>query len=140
MLQNYNSSVNRSLKEKKYYGVLIRFFKCSDTNSIDLVGKCNRLERGYMKTLKIELINDYYIEVDELNHTLKQRYIGKDKDGNKKDAERIIGYFPDVQACVERLFRLVVLDETDKTVISLKEYAESAERAFLKIKEWRIKQ
>lgn len=90
-----------------------------------------------MKTVKIELINDYYIEVDELNHTLKQRYIGEDKDGNKKDAERTIGYFPNVQACVERLFSLVVLDETDKTVISIKEYAECAERAFLKIKEWR---
>ena len=91
-----------------------------------------------MKTLKIELINDYYIEVDELNHTLKQRYTGKDKEGNpKEDCERTIGYFPDVQACVERLFSLVTLDETDKAVISIKEYAECAERAFLKIKEWR---
>lgn len=90
-----------------------------------------------MKTVKIELINDYYIEVDELNHTLKQRYVGEDKEGNPKDSERTIGYFPDVQACVERLFRLVVFDETDKAVISLKEYAECAERAFLKIKEWR---
>ncbi len=91
-----------------------------------------------MKALKIELINDYYIEVDELNHTLKQRYMGTDKKtGEKKPAERVIGYFPDVQACVERLFRLVVLDETDKTVISLKEYAECAENAFKKIKECR---
>lgn len=37
-----------------------------------------------MSTLKIELINGYYIEVDELNHTLKQRYTGKTKDGQKK--------------------------------------------------------
>lgn len=90
-----------------------------------------------MKTVKIELINDYYIEVDELNHTLKQRYVGEDKDGNPKDSERTIGYFPDVQACVERLFRFVALDETDKTVISIKEYAECAENAFRRIKEWR---
>ena len=90
-----------------------------------------------MKTIKIELINDYYIEVDELNHTLKQRYIGEDKDGNPKDSERTIGYFPDVQACVERLFMLAVLDETDNEVISIKEYAECAEKAFRRIKEWR---
>lgn len=50
-----------------------------------------------MKTVKIELINDYYIEVDELNHTLKQRYMGKNKDGVEKECERIIGYFPDVR-------------------------------------------
>lgn len=90
-----------------------------------------------MKLVKIELINDYYIEVDELNHTLKQRYIGKDREGFEKECERIIGYFPDVQACLERLFKLVVLDEKDKTVISLKEYAERVEKAFMRIKEWR---
>lgn len=90
-----------------------------------------------MKTVKIELINGYFIEVDELNHTLKQTYTGEDKDGNPKKCERTIGYFPDVQACLERLFRLVVLDETDKDVISLKEYAKCIDKAYLKIKEWR---
>lgn len=90
-----------------------------------------------MKTVKIELINGYFIEVDELNHTLKQTYTGEDKDGNPKECERTIGYFPDVQACLERLFRLVKLDENDKAVISLKEYAECIDKAYLKIKEWR---
>ena len=42
-----------------------------------------------------------------------------------------------MQACVERLIRLVALDETDKAVISMKEYAESAEKAFQKVKRWR---
>ena len=91
-----------------------------------------------MKTVTIELINDYYIEVDELNHTLKQRYTGEDKEGNKKEGcERTIGFFPNVQAYLERLFRLVALDETDKAVISLREYAECAEKAFKRIEEWR---
>lgn len=91
------------------------------------------------KEVKIELINGYFIEVDELNHTLKQTYTGEDKDGNKKEGcERVIGYFPDVQACLERLFRLVALDETDKAVISLKEYAECIDKAYSKIKEWRV--
>lgn len=90
-----------------------------------------------MKTVKIELINGYFIEVDELNHTLKQTYTGEDKEGNPKECERTIGYFPNVQACLERLFRLVAMDETDKAVISLKEYAECIDKAYLKIKEWR---
>ena len=90
-----------------------------------------------MKTVKIELINGYFIEVDELNHTLKQTYTGEDKEGNPKECERTIGYFPDVQACLERLFRLAALDETDKVVISLKEYAECIDKAYSKIKAWR---
>ena len=90
-----------------------------------------------MKTVKIELINGYFIEVDELNHTLKQTYTGEDKEGNPKECERTIGYFPDVQACLERLFILVALDETDKEIISLKEYAKRIDKAYLKIKEWR---
>ena len=90
------------------------------------------------KEIRIELINNYFIEVDEMNHTLKQRYTGEDKDGNKKEGcERTIGYFKTVQDCVERLIRLVALDETDKTVISLKKYAECAEKAFKRIEEWR---
>lgn len=36
-----------------------------------------------MKTVTIELIDGYFIEVDELNHTLKQRYQGETKDGEK---------------------------------------------------------
>ena len=90
------------------------------------------------KEIRIELINDYFIEVDEMNHTLKQTYTGEDKDGNPKEGcERTIGYFKTVQDCVERLIRLVALDETDKAVISLKEYAECIDKAYLKIKAWR---
>ena len=47
-----------------------------------------------MSGLTIELINDYFIEVDELNHTLKKRYMGTNKKtGEKKPAEKIIGYY-----------------------------------------------
>ena len=92
-----------------------------------------------MKQVTIELINDYFIEVDELNHTLKQRYTGKDKDGNPKEVERTIGYFPNVKACVERIVRLIPLDENDGAVISLREYAELAEKAFKKVSDWKGK-
>ncbi|MBO5853135.1 MAG: hypothetical protein J6Q61_00185 [Bacteroidales bacterium] len=90
-----------------------------------------------MSKVTVELINDYFIEVDELNHTLKQRYIGEDKDGNPKESERTIGYFPNVKACVERIVRFIPLDENDGAVISLREYAELAEKAFKKVSDWK---
>ena len=93
-----------------------------------------------MKQAKIELIDDYFIEVDELNHTLKKRYMATDKKtGEKKPAEKIIGYYKNTQDCVERFVRLVCLNEIQGTVISLREYAEQAEKAFKKVEDWRNK-
>ena len=90
-----------------------------------------------MSGLTIELIKDYFIEVDELNHTLKKRYMGKTKDGEEKPSEKIIGYYKNTQDCVERLVRLICLDENDGAVISMREYAEAAEKAFKRVEEWR---
>ena len=91
-----------------------------------------------MSGLTIELIKDYFIEVDELNHTLKKKYMGTDKKtGEKKPAEKIIGYYKNPQDCLERIVRLIPLDENDGAVISLREYAEQAEKAFKKVEEWR---
>ena len=91
-----------------------------------------------MKGITIELINDYFIEADELNHTLKKRYMATDKKtGEKKPAEKIIGYYKSVQDCLERIVRLIPLDENEGAVISMCEYAEAAEKAFKKVKEWR---
>lgn len=82
-----------------------------------------------MKTVKIELINGFYIDADELNYTLKQRYTGKTKDGEEKEADRIIGYFSSVQGCVERVCKLIPLEENDGAVISMREYAEAIQKA-----------
>ena len=90
-----------------------------------------------MSGLTIELINDYFIEVDELNHTLKKRYMGKTKEGVEKQTEKTIGHYKNVQDCVERLVRLICLDECDGMVISLREYADMSEKAFKKVEEWR---
>ena len=91
-----------------------------------------------MSGLTIELINDYFIEVDELNHTLKKRYVGTDKKtGEKKPAEKTIGYYKTPQDCLERIVRLIPLDENDGAVISMREYAEQAEKAFKRVEEWR---
>lgn len=45
----------------------------------------------------INLKNGYYIEVDSLNHTLKQRFQGKTKSGEMKDSDRTCGYFPNMR-------------------------------------------
>ena len=91
-----------------------------------------------MKVTTIELVKDYFIEVDELNHTLKKRYMGTDKrTGEKKPAVKTIGYYKNPQDCLERIVRLIPLDENDGAVISLREYAEAAEKAFKKVEEWR---
>ena len=61
--------------------------------------------------MKIKLDQEFFIEVDSLNHTLKQKYKGETRDGSSKEAEKVIGYFQDVEQCVERY-----LDERQKLV------------------------
>ena len=94
-----------------------------------------------MKGLTIDLSEiqeGYFIEQDELNCTLKKRYLATDKKtGEKKPAEKVIGYYKTPQDCLERIVRLIPLDENDGAVISMREYAEQAEKAFKKVEEWR---
>lgn len=79
--------------------------------------------------------------MDELNHTLKQRYQGETKDGGeKKSAERIIGYYPSIRACVERIVKLIPLDENDGKVISMREYVDEIEKAFKRISELKLEE
>lgn len=87
----------------------------------------------------VELIDDYFVEVDELNHTLKQRFEGKTKEGEPKASERIIGYFPNLISCVERVVKLICLAENDNRVISMREYAERSELAFKRVQTLKIK-
>lgn len=91
-----------------------------------------------MNVLTIELTAGYFVEQDELNCTLKKRYLGTDKKtGEKKPAEKTIGHYKNVQDCLERIVRLIPLDENDGAVISMREYAEQAEKAFKRVEGWR---
>ena len=51
--------------------------------------------------MKIKLSNGYFIEVDNVCHTLKQTYIGENKEGEKKEYERFIGYFSNLEHALE---------------------------------------
>ena len=42
--------------------------------------------------MQINLINGFYIETDNRNFTLKQKYIGTRKDGTKKESVKIISH------------------------------------------------
>lgn len=44
---------------------------------------------------KINLDNEYYVETDQYNYTLKRAFYGQDKDGNRKENQTVntIGYY-----------------------------------------------
>lgn len=86
----------------------------------------------------ILLIRGFFVEVDEYNHTLKQKFIGQDKDGKEKESERLIGYYPTLPRCVEKVARLCALEDTDGEILNVMEYAKAAESAFMLCREIRL--
>lgn len=70
----------------------------------------------------ILLIDGYYIEVDDMNCTLKYKYVGKTKDGEEKESIKTIGYYPDINSCLEKLVKLKVVDELDGRFVDMREY------------------
>ena len=85
---------------------------------------------------KIELKSGYYIEVDEINATLKQKYTGKTKDGEDREADRTIGYYNNVTNALERFVRLNRLGKMDGAELSLTEYINTLKKADAEVKEF----
>ena len=50
--------------------------------------------------IEIKLQDGYFIEVDPLNYTLRQRYSGKTKDGEEKESVRTHGYYGSIRQAV----------------------------------------
>ena len=75
--------------------------------------------------MKIELINGYYIEVDALNYTLKQRYIGETKDGQPKDSVRVIGYYGKFEEAIHSFLKRNQLDCMADMSMDLDTYVKS---------------
>lgn len=75
----------------------------------------------------INLNYGYYIEVDTYNYTLKQKYDGKTKDGQYKDAVKTCGYFGNIRRAIDKYIRLVQIDLLDEEALSLQEYVKSIE-------------
>ena len=76
----------------------------------------------------INLKNWYYIEVDSLKHTLKQRFEGKTKYGEMKDSNRTCGYFPNMRGAIEKYIKLCRLDVLDGEYMEMQEYIRQIER------------
>lgn len=55
--------------------------------------------------MNVVLTNGYFIEIDKLNHTLKQKFSGKDRDGNEKESVRVCGYCRDLKQAVEMFLK-----------------------------------
>lgn len=72
--------------------------------------------------MKIIIDEEFLIDVDELNHTLKQKYKAKGRDGQEKEAEKVIGYFPDIEQCIERYIDVHQKLLTPDKAVTLRKY------------------
>lgn len=76
----------------------------------------------------ITLKNGYYIEIDPLNYTLRQKYTGETKSGQKKDAFRTLGHFGNMESAIRKYIELTRLDVLDGERLTLEEYVESIQK------------
>ena len=79
--------------------------------------------------MQITLINGFYIETDNRNFTLKQKYIGKRKDGTKKDAVKIICHCGSLEQALETFLRMNQIQQESKLAFDLMEYANYIEQS-----------
>ena len=58
--------------------------------------KIQNLYRRYSVMTTITLKYGYYIEIDPLNYTLRQKFKGQTREGQEKDSVRNCGYFGNI--------------------------------------------
>ena len=73
----------------------------------------------------VNLVNGYFTEIDEMNITLKQKYTYKDKQGNQKETERVIGYFTTMEGAIKRFLNHNQIDLLSDTAMKMEEYIKS---------------
>ena len=79
-----------------------------------------------MTTITLE--NGYYIEIDPLNYTLRQKYTGETKSGEKKEAFRTLGHFGNAESAIRRYLEISQLDVLDGERLTLEEYVDSIQK------------
>ena len=72
--------------------------------------------------MNVILTNGYFIEIDSLNHTLKQKYIGENKNGEEREYERVLGYFSNLENAIERYLLHIQSDGMEDVPLTLDEY------------------
>ena len=68
--------------------------------------------------MKVKLANEFFIEIDALNYTLKQAYVNE----KGKTVEKICGYYGDVDGAVNKYIKLNQIQ--DKELLDLKGYTD----------------
>ena len=79
--------------------------------------------------MQINLINGFYIETDNRNFTLKQKYIGTRKDGTKKESVKIISHCGSLDHALELFLRINQVPKEAKIAVDLMEYANYIEQS-----------
>ena len=74
--------------------------------------------------MKILLGNGYFVEIDSLNYTLKQKYTGKNKQGEEKEYEKTHGYFSNLESAIERYLKLNQNDLMADCSVKMHQYLE----------------
>lgn len=79
--------------------------------------------------MQITLINGFYIETDNRNFTLKQKYIGTRKDGTKKEYSKIISHCGNLEQALELFLRINQVPKEAKMAVDLMSYASLVEQS-----------
>ena len=80
--------------------------------------------------MQINLINGFYIETDNRNFTLKQKYIGTRKDGTKKESVKIISHCGSFEQALELFLRINQVPKEAKIAVDLMSYASLVEQSY----------
>ena len=79
--------------------------------------------------MQINIINGFYIETDNRNFTLKQKYIGTRKDGTKKEAVKIISHCGSLEQALDLFLRINQVPKEAKMAVDLMSYASLVEQS-----------
>ena len=79
--------------------------------------------------MQINLINGFYIETDNRNFTLKQKYVGKRKDGTKKEAVKIRSHCGSLEQALDLFLRINQVPKETKIAVDLMSYADFIEQS-----------
>lgn len=77
--------------------------------------------------MQIQLTKSHYIDVDEFNYTLKEKYAGKTKDGKEKEAEKVIGYYGKLESAIEGFIKHNQIASIGDLSVDLREYVKMVE-------------
>ncbi|MCI8632488.1 MAG: hypothetical protein HFE64_03265 [Lachnospiraceae bacterium] len=72
--------------------------------------------------MQINLDKNFYIGIDEYNHTLHMKFIGKTREGEKRQSDKVIGYYGSIDDCLEAYLDARQNHLTVERAVSLREY------------------